>query len=176
MGSQNAHIQKVVLQVCLHCGSIDPDEIAPDCTHPRVARFQEVSPVVTETITKIRRAVTYQREALRFLADTAVIEAAAGRAVVDEHSETYAPPENVVFLRPRGELVRRDDETPTATPSKSTPSSRPAPAVSGPALELRAPTPTPPRRRRAAPPRPKREDESTPALFETPSPSTDERP
>jgi hypothetical protein len=102
----NSTALKVAMQVCLECGSLDPDTVAPNCTHPRVARFTSVDRSVSELVLKIRRSVAFQREALRILDDTARIEAAAGRAVVDDDSATYAPPANVVFLRPRGELVR----------------------------------------------------------------------
>jgi len=146
---------KITAEICLVCGSPNPDEAAPDCTHPKVARFAELSTELRDLVIRIRRARAYAKVALVTLSEGARMEQAAGRAIVDDQSVGYSPGANVLFLHRRGELVREEADPPPEPVRLSPPASGPKP----PALKL-----TPPRKKRKAsphpnqnlPPRPKR--------------------
>lgn len=95
-----------VAEVCLRCGSTDPATIAPDCAHPRVARFVDLRPELADLVIRVRRARSYLDHVVAELGAAADLERLAGRALVDEEPDALPPPANVAFLRPRGERVR----------------------------------------------------------------------
>lgn len=93
-------------EVCLRCGSTDPATLAPDCAHPRVARFVDLRPELADLVIRVHRARAYLAHAVAELGAAADLERLAGRALVDEEPDALPPPANVAFLRPRDERVR----------------------------------------------------------------------
>lgn len=93
-------------EVCLRCGSTDPATLAPDCAHPRVARFVDLRPELADLVIRVRRARSYLEHVVAELGAAADLERLAGRALVDEEPDALPPPANVAFLRPRDERVR----------------------------------------------------------------------
>ena len=93
-------------EVCLRCGSTDPATLAPDCAHPRVARFVDLRPELADLVIRVHRARSYLAHVVAELGAAADLERLAGRALVDEEPDALPPPANVAFLRPRDERVR----------------------------------------------------------------------
>lgn len=93
-------------EVCLRCGSTDPATLAPDCAHPRVARFVDLRPELADLVIRVHRARAYLAHAVAELGAAADLERLAGRAIVDEEPDALPPPAGVVYLRPRDERVR----------------------------------------------------------------------
>ena len=163
--------------VCLLCGSPKPDDVSPDCTHPRVARFESATQALRDLVLRLRHARRFVAESLLSLEDMARFEAGAGHAIIDEDSGTHAPPANVRFLRPRGELLRNvppepEQPAPPPAPVATSRGSRSAPEP--PPLVL-----SPPKRRRLNPTAAKNlkkgekpADDATGTLFDALEPST----
>ena len=186
--------------VCLLCGSPKPDDVAPDCTHPKVARFEKATQALRDLVLRLRHARRAVAETLLSLEDMARFEAGAGHAIIDEDSGTHAPPPNVRFLRPRGELVRDEFEQPVVVRAKlgaavavapNPPIVATAPVLGTPVAGLKigsGPEPpplvlSPPKRRRLNPTAAKNlkrgerpVDDATGTLFEPSEPSTGGRP
>ena len=166
-------------QVCLVCGSPSPDEASPDCTHTKVARFADLPPSLRDMVHRVLRAKAFLTSAMVTLEKGAQLEAAAGRAVIDDDSDVYSPGPNVHFLHRRGELVRPPTEPPRS--SSSTPVKPPMVKLSEPMgpkpPPLKLKTPKAPKRRNPNPPPPSprrsTEDTTSGSLF-TPPPSTGE--
>ena len=93
-------------EVCLRCGSTDPATLAPDCAHPRVARFVDLRPELADLVIRVHRARSYLEHVVAELGAAADLERLAGRALVDEEPDALPPPAGVVYLRPRDERVR----------------------------------------------------------------------
>ncbi len=144
------------VELCLRCGSTEPAVLLADCAHPRVARLVELRPELADLVTRLRRARSYLDHVARELAAAAELERLAGRALLDEAPDAFAPPAGVVFLRPRDERVRAPDAEEEEA------------AVPPPWPPVRLP---PPERAEARPHRPKRRAEAAddqPELFQPP--------
>ena len=98
-------------EVCLRCGSTDPATLAPDCAHPRVARFVDLRPELADLVIRVHRARSYLEHVVAELGAAADLERLAGRAIVDEEPDALPPPAGVVYLRPRDERVRATSGT-----------------------------------------------------------------
>lgn len=154
MTDQRVRPITTTVELCLRCGSTEPAVLSVDCAHPRVVRLVELRPELADLVTQVRRARSYLDHVVRELTAAAELEQLAGRALLDDEPDAFAPPEGVVFLRPRDERSRSSDVAEgvfsappwAAQPSSSTPAVPPSPAR--------------PRRRPATP------DDGQPELFQ----------
>lgn len=158
MTDQRVRPITTTVELCLRCGSTEPAVLSADCAHPRVARLVELRPELADLVTRLRRARSYLDHVALELTAAAELERLAGRALLDDEPDAFAPPAGVVFLRPRDERVRLPDaeEEPAGPP--------PWPPAAPPPSSERA---------EARPLRTKRRSEAAadqPELFQTPPP------
>lgn len=155
---------RLTAEVCLTCGSLTPTRPDPFCSHGSTAALVELTPAIADLVGRIRRARHGMTAALATLGELVDAERLRGRAVLRE-PDVEAMPENVVFLRPRDELVQNPYTTTEASEPARSPSSA-APSVPPLVLEVERPQPKPRRSPPASTPRRVPEPPSTPPLFD----------
>lgn len=135
MTEQRVRPITTTVEVCLRCGSTEPASLSQSCSHPHVARLVELRPELADLVTQVRRARSYLDHVVRELTAAAELEQLAGRALLDDEPDAFAPPAGVVFLRPRDERCRsaNEAEEPLPVAPWTAPASAPTPAPPKPA-------------------------------------------
>lgn len=116
MTEQRVRPITTTVEVCLRCGSTEPAALSQNCSHPHVARLVELRPELADLVTQVRRARSYLDHVVRELTAAAELEQLAGRALLDDEPDAFAPPAGVVFLRPRDERCRSANESEETLP------------------------------------------------------------